>query len=155
MSVPSSIWQNTDCTSWMSVLHRLSSYSSNGFRRASASWSEEGTSDRCWKKGRPWMQVRLCSPSCSSILRSVSSTSSLDKFAGSWRASRTASPCRSDDTYLKVIVSDPENLDYTTTPSIKLKIRYEICFDFIKTNSVNCTNKDHARSQFVAFLTCR
>lgn len=133
----------------MSALHRLSSYSSNGFRRASASWSEEGTSDRCWKKGRPWMQVRLCSPSCSSILRSVSSTSSLDKFAGSWRASRTASPCRSDDTHFRR--SSFQILQILTirpTPSIKLKIRYELCFDFIETNSVNCT--------FVAFvLTCR
>lgn len=75
------------------VIKVSASYSSKGVSRASASWSVDGTSDKCWRNGRPWMQVRLFSPSCCSILCTVSSTSSLDKFVGNWRASRTASPC--------------------------------------------------------------
>lgn len=72
------------------------------------------------------MQVRLFSPSCCSILRRVSSTSSLDKLVGSWRASRTASPCEGKVQVFKQLHTYIEMCAWWCHHHMKILPRYEV-----------------------------
>lgn len=120
---------------WYFWIEVSSSYSSKGLSRALASWSVEGMSDRCRRNGRPWMQVWLLPASCWCIRRRVSSTSSLDRFVGNWRASRTASPCEVKETniYIYIYISISDTLEQKRHPLLSLiqsVSHLQVVFDF-------------------------